>query len=112
MFSKKGYNNTISECFKIWKDEDLSYLHGKCYPTILSLPLHREPFIPFFHFISYLTDHQIQILKKRKSVTENVKDFPICNFPIALLKSNYTSNHFNFIVTQTSEKNLWPASQK
>ena len=32
----------------------------------MSLSLHRELYIPIFHFISYLTDHQIQILKKRK----------------------------------------------
>ena len=32
----------------------------------MSLSLHRELYIPIFPFISYLTDHQLQILKKRK----------------------------------------------
>ena len=54
--------------------------HGKCYPTILSLPLHREPYIPVFHFIANLTDHQIQILTEH----ENAKVFPISNFLVAL----------------------------
>ena len=35
----------------------------KCYPTTLSISLHREPYIPVFHFISYLADHQIQTVK-------------------------------------------------
>ena len=55
----------------------MSYLHGKCSVTILSL--HKEPYIPVFHFIPYLTDHQFQILKKRK-----YESFPISNFPVAL----------------------------
>ena len=60
-------------------DEDLSYLHKKYYTTILFLLLHREPYIPVFHFVPILTDHQIQILKKRKC-----NSFPISNFPVAL----------------------------
>ena len=33
-------------------------------------------------------------------------------FPNNQVKSNNTSNRFNFIVTLTSGKNLWPPSQK
>ena len=44
----------------------LSHLNAKCYSTILSVPLHRETYIPLFHLISYKTDHQIQMSKKRK----------------------------------------------
>ena len=51
-------------CCEIWNNEELSYLDvKKCYPTTLSISLHREPYIPVFCFISYLTDHQIQTVK-------------------------------------------------
>ena len=73
VISKGIYNNTFHGVVKTWKDEDLSYLNEKCYPvlsmlcyTMLFFPLHRETYIPDFHFISYLTDHQIQMLERRK----------------------------------------------
>ena len=54
----------FSRCCEIWNNEELSYLDvKKCYPTTLSISLHREPYIPVFHFISYLADHQIQTVK-------------------------------------------------
>ena len=97
--SKRGYNNTISECCKIWKDEDLSYLHGKCYPTILSLPLHREPYIPVFHFISYLTDYQIQILKKWKCERSPHISFPRCS----ILFTWFAFLHFSFLIIKSNQ---------
>ena len=39
--------------------------------------LHRKTYIPVFHFISCLTEHQIQMPKREKS---NI--FPISNFPL------------------------------
>ena len=54
----------FSRCCEIWNNEELSYLDvKKCYPTTLSISLHREPYIPVFHFISYLADRQIQTVK-------------------------------------------------
>ena len=69
----------FSQRSKIWKDEELSYVPNKFFPTIMSLPLHRELYIPIFHFISYLTDHQMQIRKKRKC-----ERFPHFSIPVAL----------------------------
>ena len=67
-------------CCKILKDEELSYLHAKCYPSILSLPLHREPYITTFHFNSFLTDHQIKVLKKRMRKVSPFLIYPLfCN---------------------------------
>ena len=101
--------------------------HGKCYPTILSLPLHREPYIPVFHFIANLTDHQIQILTEHENakVSLFLISLLLCTLslrywlrlfaffvPSNQIKSNNTSNRFNFIVTPTSGKDLWPPSQK
>ena len=45
----------------------------------MSLSLHRELYIPIFHFISYLTDHQIQILKKRKCERFPHFSIPCCS---------------------------------
>ena len=42
------------------------YLTDKCYPTISSLPYHKETCIPAIHLNFLYTDHQIQMLKKRK----------------------------------------------
>ena len=46
---------------------------------LLHCPLHRKPYIPVFHFISYLSDYEIQIRKRRKC-----KSFPISSFTVAL----------------------------
>ena len=76
VFLKGIYNNIFAQCCKIWNDKKLNYLYVKCYVTILSLPLHRENYTPILHFISYLIDHQIQMLKRRKR-----ERFPQFQFP-------------------------------
>ena len=60
------------ERMKIWVISTQNAIHAihsvlsmLCY-TMLFLPLHNETYIPGFNFISYLTNHQIQMLKRRK----------------------------------------------
>ena len=79
---KRDIQQHFLRCCKTWKvlSQFLSYLNPKCYPIILSLSLQRETYIPIFHFISYLTDHQIQMLKKIKCERFTISD-PL---PVAL----------------------------
>ena len=56
----------FSRCRNICKDAEMSYLNAKCYPTTMSLPHHRGTYIHVIHLNFLLTDHQIQVLKKKK----------------------------------------------
>ena len=63
----------------------------------MSLSLHRELYIPIFPFISYLTDHQLQILKKRKC--ERFPHFSIHHCSVFYLEDIcFVFLHFSFLI--------------
>ena len=75
----------------------MSCLNAKCYPTILSLPLHKEPYIPIFHYISCLTDHHIQMLKKRKCGSLPHFQFSRC-YVLCLRGIYFSFLYFSFLI--------------
>ena len=89
------------------KDEELSYVHAKCYSTTLSLRLHRELYIPVFHFISYkygriLENHYSYwsslLFNIKQAKQKKQKRYSLMT---ESLLSNNTSNRSKFIMTPT-----------
>ena len=83
----------------------MSHLNPKSYPTILSLPLHRETYIAVFHLISCLTDHKTQMLKKRKCWSFPYFQFPRCCV-VCLRDTCFEFQYFSFLIIRKDLREL------